>query len=121
MKARILTVDEWGKLDQTQLPALLPFVSPENIAIVVVEDEGEVVASMAVLRATHFEGAWIKPTHRNAGVTRALLRHATALARVRGEHWVFGGSADERMTHLMEKLGGQQVPMELYALWLGES
>ena len=88
--------------------------------MVVVEEEGRVVASLAALRATHFEGLWIDPKCRgNAGVARALLRHATALAQVRHESWVFGGCADERMRTFIERIGGVQVPMELYALWIG--
>lgn len=119
MIARILRPDEWKRLEPTQLPPLLPFLSPESAAIVVVEHGEKIVASMAVLQATHFEGAWIDPAHRNAGVTRALLRLASALARVRGEQWVFGGAADGRMEGIMGRLNAIPVRMDLYAMWIG--
>jgi hypothetical protein len=120
LRTRILPPEEWDRLKETELPPLLPYISPDNAAMVVVEDGDKVVASLAVLRATHLEGLWIDPERRgNAGVARALLRQATELVRVRGEQWALGGCADDRMRRLIGKLGGVQVPMELYALWVG--
>ena len=118
MKARILTPDKWPS---TTMQPLLPYIHPDNAAMVVVEDEaGKVGASLAVLRATHFEGLWIDPECRgNAGVARALIRLATALARARGEQWVFGGAADDRMRNILERLGGVPMPLDLFALWVG--
>lgn len=120
MRTRILAPDEWDRLEGTELPPLLPYISPDNAAMVVVEDEGKVVASLAVLRASHLEGLWISPDKRgNAGVARALLRQAAELVRIRGEQWALGGCSDDRMRRLIGKLGGVQVPVELYALWVG--
>ncbi len=44
MRTRILKPEEWGRLDGRDLGALLPFVEPQNIAVIVVEDAGEIVA-----------------------------------------------------------------------------
>src|SRR6185436_14646951 len=55
VRARILSSQEWGLLERTELPPLLPYINPENAAMVVVEEEGRVVASLAALRATHLE------------------------------------------------------------------
>jgi hypothetical protein len=75
---------------------------------------------MTVLRATHFEGAWIDPEHRNAGVTRGLMRLAADIARERWDNqWVFAGSADERMTDVLGRLGAVRVPMDTYMIGLG--
>lgn len=118
MRARILRPEEWSRLDNAPL---LPYVRPENAAVVVVEDDGQIVAALTVLQVTHFEGLWVSPERRgNPGVMRSLLRLASALVSARSEKWVFGGAADDRTRGFMERLGGKQVPMELYALWMGD-
>jgi len=118
MKARILGPEEWGRLEmEVQAQPLLPHVLPRNMAVVVVEDEGQIVGAIQVAQVTHFEGLWIKPCFRgNAGVMRALLRQAVAIPQGRGEHWVLGGAADMRMQDLNERLGGKKLPVDFYAL-----
>ena len=119
-EARILSPEEWPRMEDRDISALLPFIEPENIHLVVVEDEsGQIVASVGVLQTTHFEGLWIAPEHRgNAGVFRSLIRKAYSIPRGRNEHWAFGGakSDDERMKSLCRKLGGTQMPIEFFAI-----
>jgi GNAT superfamily N-acetyltransferase len=86
----------------------------------VVEKAGKPVASLGVVRVTHFEGLWIDPAHRNAGVSSALIRKAIEQAReMSKQDFVFGGAADERMRTILERLGGQRMPLDFYALWIG--
>lgn len=124
MRARILNPEEWPRLEGHDLSALLPYVVPQHTAVVVVEDDaGDIVATVADLRATHFEGLWLAPEHRgNAGVFRTLIREAYALPRKRGETWVFGGAGrgDARMKMLCRRLGGQPLPVEFFALPVGD-
>jgi ribosomal protein S18 acetylase RimI-like enzyme len=121
VRARILSTEEWQKVEHLDMPPIIPFVSPENIAIVAVEDDaGKVIACMSVLQVTHFEGAWVDPEHRNAGVVRSLLRLASALPIARGESWVFGGSDSEQMRDVLQRLGGVEVPMSTFILPVGE-
>jgi hypothetical protein len=121
MKARILGFEEWDRLQPETSPEnpLIPGTSPHNMAVVVVEDDGKIIGSLSVLRASHFEGLWVAPKYRgNAGIMRSLIRQGTALARVRGESWVFGGAADYRMRDFITRLGGIKVPMDLYIMGL---
>lgn len=100
---------------------LVPFVDPRNMAVVVVEGDEGIAATVSTLRVTHLEGLWIKPEFRgNAGVMRALLRQAWALAQVRDEKWVIGGAAhgDPVMKAYGERLG-RKMEMDLYAMQLG--
>lgn len=121
MKTRVLKPEEWGKFEGDQLPPMFPYVSPENVDIVAVEDdEGSLIACMTVLRVTHFEGAWVNPAHKGAGATRAMLRLASAIAQSRGEQWVFGGANEDTMRGILQRMGGRHVPMELFALWVGD-
>ncbi len=125
MRARILRPDEWSRLEGNDLSVLLPFVEPENAAMVVVENgSDEIAACVSVLQVTHFEGLWIKPEHRgNAGVFRPLIRLAYTIPHLRGERWVFGAAAskDKRMDGLCRRLGGQLLPVEFYAMPVGDN
>jgi len=124
MRARILKPEEWGRVNSPALPALLPYVEPQNIAIVVVEDDGgEIVASVTAMHVTHFEELWIDPKHRgNPGIGRALIRQAYAIPRVRGERFVFGGAenGDDRMDSLCRRLGGHPLPVQFYSMPVGD-
>jgi hypothetical protein len=125
VNARILPVEEWGRLDGTDLSPLLPYVEPQNIAVMVVEDDaGEIAAHWCALQVTHFEGIWVAPKYRgNAGVIRPLLQLAYTLPRSRGEHWAFTGAEDteergldRRVDVIIRRLGGVPLPMKLYVL-----
>ena len=124
MNARILRPEEWQRINSPGLPELLAYTEPQNIAVVVVEnDEGEIVASVSALHVTHFEGLWIKPEERgNAGVFRALIRQAYALPQTRDEKWVIGGAEDgnDQMGALCERLGGYALPMKFYVMPVGD-
>ena len=112
MRARILKPEEWGRLKEGELPALLPLMEPKNVAVAVVEDDnGEVVACLSALQATFLEGLWIAPKWRgNAGVCRSLIRLAAAVPRVRGEHWAFC-SVDKagHVKDYVKRLGGNEM------------
>lgn len=115
----MLPPEEYASLERTGIP-LFPGIRQEDVAVVVVEDGGKVVACMSVLRATHFEGAWIDPEHRNAGVTRGLLNLAKEIAKSRWENdWVFAGAADDKMRDVIGRLGGVALPMDSFVLSLG--
>jgi hypothetical protein len=122
VNTRILSPEEWSRLDASRLPELLQYCRPQDVAIVAVEDGATLAACMAVLQVTHFEGVWVDPAYRgNPGVMRPLLRQAFALPRMRGEQWAMGAAAhgDDRMRGFMERLGAR-LPMDLYAVKVGE-
>ena len=120
MNARFLDPDEWGRAHAPGLDDLLLIAEPQNIAIVVVEDDAkEIIASVAVLKVTHFEGLWIKPSERgNAGVFRALIRQAYALPKLQNESFVLATPDvdDVRMASICARLGGKRLPQRMYAL-----
>ena len=120
MSARVLPPEEWDRLDDPRLPVpFVPYVNPENAEVVVVEQDGRIVAMMTVFKATHIEGPWIDPEARGLGVTRSLLRRATELAREDGSRWVYAGAADDRMRGILGRLKAVQIPMDTYVMPLG--
>ena len=124
MKARVLSPEEWQRINAPGMPELLAYTEPQNIAVVVVEDDaGKIVASGSALQITHFEGLWSAPEERgNAGVFRALIREAYSLPRGREERWVFGGAEDgnDQMGALCERLGGKPLPVKFYVMPVGD-
>lgn len=119
MRTRVLEPEELGRLDKTGQP-LFPDVRPEDVSHVVVEDDaGKIVGALRVVNVRHFEGAWVDPAHRNAGVVRSLLSMAEAVAVCRGSRWVFAGAADERMRDILARMGARRIPMDTWVLKLG--
>lgn len=119
MKARFLKPEEFDALDTPGLPQITPYVPKRDAAVVVVEDEGRIVACMTVAKITHLESVWIDPERRgSARIVRELLTHAFALPEVRGESWVIGGAAhgDPQMRSYLERLGGRSMDAQFYAL-----
>jgi len=122
MIARILPPEEWDRV-RHNAPMLADYVNPGDVALVVVEEGERIVATMTVMRATHFEGAWIDPGERNGGVTRSLLNLAVDVARGWGQSWAFGGAqegpAGDQMRGILTRLKGRRMPVEFHALPLG--
>jgi ribosomal protein S18 acetylase RimI-like enzyme len=115
MIARVLAKDEWARLAETELPALLDKVRPEDADVLVVEDVGRIVGCVAAVRVTHLEGLWIAPEYRgNAGLGRRLLRGSRGL--VGRSKWVWAGAASECMRSLLSRLGAVRLPLESYVL-----
>ena len=124
MRTRILPAEEWAKLHVTELPELLHYINPANADVVVVEDEdGKLVGSLAVLRVTHFEGVWVAPEYRGRYVLANLLNKAEAIAEDRGETWVLGAAKDDDklMDDLIRRRGGVPLPLRVYTMPVGVS
>jgi GNAT superfamily N-acetyltransferase len=120
MISRILPPDEWHRLSITQFEQIGPTMRPEDVQIVVVEDGERIVATMAVLRVTHFESLWIDPEYRgNAGLGRRLVKAAVQAAKTWTDKWVWGTSESGHMDDITRRLGGVQVPVQTFMIPLG--
>ena len=83
--------------------------------MIVVEDEGKVVALLAALRITHFEGLWIDPAYRgNPSVGRKLLREGVTAASKWATDWAIGYSGTDHMNDVLERVGAVRMPVETY-------
>ena len=121
MIGRVLSKDEWGRLDVTELPQISS-VKPKEIDVVVVEHDGKIVASMEVLRVTHFESLWIDPEHRgNPALARQLLKTAITSSQQWEDRFAWGASATDHMSDILERVGGTKLPIESFILALGDN
>lgn len=107
-------------MDGIPIPMIAPYLPPSDVDVVVVEEDGKIVAAWTVMNVVHLEGVWVDPEHRRAGVVRSLIRTALAKARDRGQHWAFTGANDDHTRDIITRMGGKLVPMETWVLPLGE-
>ena len=89
-----------------------------DAAVVVVEDGSRIVARMSVLRVPHWESFWMAPEYSgNAGVTRALLRGATAQAQAWAKLWFYANADSDAMIKTLKRLGGDFQPMHTLSMY----
>ena len=117
---RVLPRDEYWRLAGTDLWAALPTL-PENVCVVVVEQDGEIVACIGLVPLWHVEGAWVDPANRRDGTTFGHLLAALGdECRALNVQTVFPAAAADDSGHemaaILHALGGVELPMRLFAL-----
>ena len=111
---RTLPREEWHRLPQ-ETQDFLHTMNPEDVAVKVVEEGGEIVARMTVMRVPHWESFWMAPERLgNAGVTRALLIAAREQARQWAPYWFYANADSDATMKTMERLGGVWMAMHTY-------
>jgi len=108
--ARILPVEEYGRLVGTQLETVVPILPPEG-KVLVVEEQERILACCAVYPLWHLEGLDVKPsTRRSMLQLLALIRLVTASLP-----GVVAWAQNPRVEPLLEKLGAQWLVGKHYA------
>ena len=108
--ARILPVEEYGRLVGTQLETVVPILPPEG-KVLVVEEQDRILACCAVYPLWHLEGLDVKPATRRSGLQLlALIRRVTASLP-----GVVAWAQNSRVEPLLEKLGAQWLVGKHYA------
>jgi len=114
---RVLPPEEWHKLSVTDMTNIGPAFRPEDVQIVVVEDEGRIVATLGAFRVCHLEGLWIDPEYRgNAGMARKLMKGAVSAVRKWNDEWAYGASGTDHMNDIMQRMGGVKMPVETFVI-----
>lgn len=117
MTHRILPREEWAKLAGTEAGAFAPLLPPDAASVLVVEDNGQIVATWALVSMLHAEGLWIAPSHRGRfGVVKRLLSGMRAMARSIGATSVQTASVSPDVTSFIERLGGSPLPGQMFIL-----
>ena len=116
MEVRTLSPSEWVNLE-TGFPPLGTTLRPEDSQVVVVEDNGKIIASVGTFRVTHFESLWIDPEYRgNAGVARRLMKGAIGAAKKWTDQWVWGCSGTDHMNDILTRMGGVKMPVDTFVV-----
>lgn len=122
MVTRLLPTTEWHRLQGSEVGKALPYHNRDDVQIIVVEDEGQIVAMWAVLKVVQLEGVWIAPAYRKRGtVAKRLLDRTMAVARAKAPYFAFTGSQSADVSQLLEKhLHAVKMPMDQYVIPLRE-
>ena len=111
MVARTLPPAQWEMLDGTELEDVWKHLDPKTARVVVIEDEGAIIACWALFPLYHVEGIYIHPDHRGRGrVLKHLMEHMGAVAESEGVTHVTTGCLSDQVRELLEHFGAVEVP-----------
>lgn len=114
---RVLPPEEWPRLAGTEAEGLWPQLDSENARVLVVEEDGEIVATWTAMRVVHMECLWVKPSHRGlAGVVRRLFGGLRQIAHEWDLRGVVTSSLSPTVTDLIRRFGGSPLPGEMFVL-----
>jgi hypothetical protein len=116
MTTRLLPREDWCRLVGTELEPVWP-VLPPDAQVLIVEDQGAIVACWALYRLVHLEGCWIHPDHRGKGsVARRLLAGMRRTAQAMGARAVNTASVQADVSAMLTKLGAVRLGGAHFAL-----
>ena len=122
MRSRILPVEEWSRLDFNCFSQTGRTMHPENVQVAVVEDGERILATMGVLRVTHFEDLWKDPSVSvNAGMTRRLLKEGISAAKRWDAKWIWASTETDTGVRMISRIGGVAIPVRSFIIPLGET
>lgn len=100
MTSRVLPVEEWDRLDTTLLATVWRSMTPAHAEVIVVERDGAIVGSVALLTALHAECLSFDGS---TGVGRALWAALGARVKAAGGSAVWGAALEAPMQRLLER------------------
>lgn len=100
MTTRLLPPGEWDRLDSTLLATVWRTLDPACAEVLVVERDGEIVGSTALITARHAECLSVTG---GTGVARALWMALRERVREMGGAAVWGAALDEPMRTLLQR------------------
>lgn len=118
---RLLPPEEWPRLCGTELEHVWPLLNDEDARVMVVEDDGQIVACWSAIRYWHLEGVWVHPSRRGRmSVARHLMGLMRQTMRALGVRAAMTGAMSDDVVRLIAHLGGTELPGRHFAVPLGE-
>lgn len=99
LTTRVLPCDEWHRLDATELASAWRTLNPAYAEVIVVEQDGAIVGSVALLQALHAECL----SSPSPAVGRALWTALKARVHAAGGSAVWGAAVDAPMRRLLTR------------------
>ena len=116
MTSRILPIEEWSRLAGADIDP-----PTQGGDVLVVEQDGAIVACAGLAWCLHLEDVWVHPDHRGrVGAVRALLRGVATRIAPAGIRAVCVGVVDPDIADFVTRLGGPSIgeqfalPMERF-------
>jgi hypothetical protein len=107
--ARVLPVEEWDRLAGTSLDGLS--LNPQFAEVLVVEQDGAIVGSLALLTTLHAECLRVE----GVSATRALWKLLRERVKAAGGSAVWGASLAANMNRLLTR-HGELIPGDHFLL-----
>ena len=107
---RILPTEEYGKLEGLPVGRFAELLRGSG-CVIVVERDGEIVATQSIQAVVQAEGLWGREdVRKNAGVSRMLRRAVMRAIRERyGVDWFVTGADSDDMRRLLKKLHAESI------------
>ena len=102
MISRVLPVEEWERLDGTLLASVWRSLKPDHAEVIVVEQDGRIVACVALVSMLHAECCEITG---GPGVARALWKGLRTRGRAAGGQAGWAAAVEEPMRRLLTRHG----------------
>ncbi len=109
LTTRVLPPGEWSRLAGTDTAAILPYVTPDSLEIVVLEDGDRVVGACSRWLVPHLEGLWIAPAYRGPRAVRQLVR-----AAIGSLSWFMTSALHPRTRRRLERVGAWRWPGDAF-------
>ena len=121
MTARVLPPEEWPRLEGTEAEALWPHLDPSRAQIVVMEEDGTIIATQTLMWVLHAECWWVHPTWRGRlSVIRKLWASVQCVARKMGAKTLATAATDDGVRAILGRIGARQLAGIHYVIALQE-
>lgn len=116
MVTRELPPDEWGRLTETDVAPFLAMMNPASVKVFVVEHEGRIIGTWALVQMWHAEGCWIHPDYRQKGTVAARLLSALRTGAADAQELTLLTAAEsDDVRGWLERLGAVPSALTLFA------
>lgn len=113
---RVLPPDEWPRLAHIGHFAAVAPPSPDHTVILVIEKDGQILATWGAMDVVHLEGLWVDPAYRDhPALARKLLAGMEDLLREHNISTVFTIGVTLDVLAMAHRLGFQWMPGNLLA------
>ena len=116
MTTRILPQAEWPRLVGTEAADVWPHLNPMKSHVVVVEEDGQIIACHVLMHVLHAECLWVHPDHRHPRVSRLLWNEVQLQAQKLGATTLATAANDDRVKRLLAYVGATKLEGEHYVI-----
>lgn len=116
MTPRMLPYAEWSRLVGTEAEEVWPHLDPLKSHVIVLEEDGQIIACHVLMQVLHAECLWVHPDHRQPAVSRTLWNAVQTHARSLGATTLATAANDDRVMRLLAYVGAIKLPGEHYVI-----
>lgn len=114
---RILPVEEWPKLADTEAADIWAHLDSAKTRVLVEEEDGIIIACQVLTFVLHAECFWVHPAYRGRHrIARNLWAGAQNVARSLGAATIATAACDDRLARVLERMKAIELPGQHFVL-----